>query len=1106
MSNITFEEIMDFYPEHNQSVFEDLKNDCQKGNLIPFVGAGLSMFCGYLSWPAVLNRLASFVYSKEKQSEIYNQIKQGELLQAAQQIHDSFPRMLVELKKIIDFRKIRDCDETKLQASAVYLLPYLFKSDMVMTTNFDRVLEEVFNKNHAKFENVVDPYELDLLTQLRQKNLHCLFKLHGDISENTIAADKLVFTQKQYDAVYSNDGRLVSELSEWFKNKKLLFLGCSLAMDKTMEVLQSVSDNNYMLDHYAILACQPEDMEARIMEMGNLGISAIYYPSGKYDAVRVILERILEEVDYSAYETLKSTDRNSYTGTTHRFMYNSNFIEFVGRHKEMTSLEAFCQHSDSALWWAVIGPGGMGKSRLVHEFAKKKAAEGWKIFWLKRDDYKHLSDWTPSADNSLVIADDAQAYLQIIGEWICSTIDRPRSQKLRIILLERDGTDLNSASWGEALQEESPYSSPILAKSYRPDFLQLGAMSENDLKEIMANYALAAGKPIKDNDHLDRLLSTLQKVDTNLQRPIYALAIIDAWCSGKDPTRWDKETVLDALVDRELDFYYKRLKNISSQRITKTMKSEFEALLAQSCLNNFIPLNQVIESDYPKLSKLANSSGIEILELIQQVGIVNKVKIHLIEINANGDKTGNELNRAYDAVTLNCPDLIKEYLVLRQAFDRNTLDILLPKNWEDSLRHLSFLRRVFRDYPEKLDGKTKFWDSFWNGNPQKSYSAMILSDLLYGITIQFSSMEDMAIDKLQKIHLQFINNEEIAFQYAHSLFNQMLKKPINEKSQIISKIAEIHQRFSSSTKITDIYARSLLNPSSSQSLDELIISAQKIEKLYIGFNSSKEIAMLYASSLFNLTILQSLEECRISVNKLSMLYVQYESCVEIANLYAKGLANLSSNQSTEESIDTVSEIRTLYEKFNSSEEIAYAYSIGLSKIAADQPTVNCIEIINMLEILHNQFSRNLEIAKKYAASLANSVLSQSLDEYTESVNKLRKLHEEWVGNEDIAAIYAGGFPNLSLKQLTETDIQNTLEQAKELSDLYPQNKRIILCYAMTYFNLTLQQPLERISITVENLRMFLLSHNEINQAFQKELDIYLSEHPDQIQQYQSLRL
>ena len=63
-----------------------------------------------------------------------------------------------------------------------------------MTTNFDRVLEEVYDKCHKKFGNVITPYEPDLLTQARQGNPHCLFKLHGDIGPEIHDIKKLVFT------------------------------------------------------------------------------------------------------------------------------------------------------------------------------------------------------------------------------------------------------------------------------------------------------------------------------------------------------------------------------------------------------------------------------------------------------------------------------------------------------------------------------------------------------------------------------------------------------------------------------------------------------------------------------------------------------------------------------------------------------------------------------------------------------------------------------------------------------------------------------------------------------------------------------------------------
>ena len=204
--------------------------------------------------------------------------------------------ILKELRKKIDYDKIKSCDSNKLYASAAYALPYLFQGSPVITTNFDRVLEEVYDRLHKKFGKIITPYEPDLLAQSRQNNPHCLFKLHGDIGPDIHDIDRLIFTQTQYDRAYASDGPLMQELPQWFQSKKLLFLGCSLAKDKTMDVLQQVMSKNSGLDHYAILACAPEDISRRCIEMGKWGISAIYYPNKRHEAVRVILERLLEEV------------------------------------------------------------------------------------------------------------------------------------------------------------------------------------------------------------------------------------------------------------------------------------------------------------------------------------------------------------------------------------------------------------------------------------------------------------------------------------------------------------------------------------------------------------------------------------------------------------------------------------------------------------------------------------------------------------------------------------------------------------------------------------------------------------------------------------------
>ena len=75
-------------------------------------------------------------------------------------------------------------------------------------------------------------------------------------------------------------------------------------------------------------------------------------------------------------ETLLVADRKE----DNRFVYNyKNRIELIGRIQDLQDLEAFCQADKRQVWWAMVGEGGSGKSRLALEFAEKKQREGWDV-------------------------------------------------------------------------------------------------------------------------------------------------------------------------------------------------------------------------------------------------------------------------------------------------------------------------------------------------------------------------------------------------------------------------------------------------------------------------------------------------------------------------------------------------------------------------------------------------------------------------------------------------------------------------------------------------------------------------------------------------------
>lgn len=77
LDSITFSEIMEFYPKHNNSVYDELRDACLHGSIIPFVGAGLSVFCGYKGWLDVLKELAGYVYDPNTRASIETMIKDG---------------------------------------------------------------------------------------------------------------------------------------------------------------------------------------------------------------------------------------------------------------------------------------------------------------------------------------------------------------------------------------------------------------------------------------------------------------------------------------------------------------------------------------------------------------------------------------------------------------------------------------------------------------------------------------------------------------------------------------------------------------------------------------------------------------------------------------------------------------------------------------------------------------------------------------------------------------------------------------------------------------------------------------------------------------------
>lgn len=999
LRDLTFDTVMDFYGKHNRDVFRMIVEAQKGGNLSPFVGAGLSCPFGYKLWGGVLAELAEYIPTETDRKTALEQIHNSQYEEAAQTILDAYPFMLDQLPGIVSPDILRTCSEEAKRNSAVWVLPLLFQKGLVMTTNFDRVLEHVYLIQRNESIPTVTPMNQDRLDQLCQNQALSLFKLHGDIGSEAVSIDDLVFTGAQYDKHYAANSPLVAALARWFSNRRLLFLGCSLNADRTMQVLQQVSRSQNGIRHYAILGCKEAEITKRSQELATLGILPIFYDDSNHDALRVILERLLEETNQAAYQELVRTSYVSPPTKEERSMlFDSDYFPFSGRNTELKQLEEYCAAEGRIFWWAVTGPGGMGKSRLVYEFCKRKQTDGWKTERFEAHpsrgspvrSLEELAGWTPDISKTIVVLDDVQAHMETVCLWL-SRMDRTaRSEQLRILLLERDGKTLTSASWLGA----DPCGEGLDGWCYDEKFLHLEPMTDDDLMEIMDNYAAAAGKKLSAS----RLLNVLERVDPRLKRPLYAIAIADARCQGKDPVNWDQTKILDTLLTRELDFHFNRLQGIDDRKksLSKTLRTELETLLARACIRGVLPLDKADMASCPALQKRIERAEMDAAEFFDRLGLLRTVQFLAYKV----DKYANQIDDSKEegteqVITLSCPDLIKEHLVLKQAFEKNNLD-MLPDGWQHDPGHLLFLRRLWVDYPERLKGKTAFWDRFLGAEPPTGLPAWIYGTLLWGCTTLFQELAPQAVDCLAGLYGVNGDNQQVAICYVKGLFNLSNSQKAEERAATIDKLEKLYLEHKDWQEVALAYAKSLVNLSCYQTVEGLTATVDRLEKLYLEHEDWQDIWIQYAIGMSNHILRYGQKDCLNTLSKLKELYIKHSKSHRVATIYAKALSQLlyychtdSSFIQPEEHDSAVRELEALCKHTDIWTDYADEYATALTNLALSQTSVTAVQkILDISCEIQKAHTDNEDIQSSHAMTWFNLTLVQKPEDIPATVAEI----------------------------------------------------------------------------------------------------------------------
>jgi len=162
------------------------------------------------------------------------------------------------------------------------------------------------------------------------------------------------------------------------------------------------------------------------------------------------------------------------TGNTTPFsadwlIFAEESISFFGRDAELAAIEKFLIDSRSFVWWAVVGPGGTGKSRMALE-AVKRLPQDWTGGFIPKGDVsvQRVAGSQP-VGNTLWVLDYAGSQGGEKLRTIISTfyhLAYSTEHKVRLLLLER-GYSEESGWWADMMKAIGRERGAVNASSYR---------------------------------------------------------------------------------------------------------------------------------------------------------------------------------------------------------------------------------------------------------------------------------------------------------------------------------------------------------------------------------------------------------------------------------------------------------------------------------------------------------------------------------------------------------------------------------------------------------------------------------------------------------------
>ena len=631
-------------------------------------------------------------------------------------------------------------------------------------------------------------------------------------------------------------------------------------------------------------------MLANLLEYAN---DINYNLTGLTETVDVLNEYLKEKF------LLKSKIKNE--NNANAFSYSNSKVGFYGREDEVALIDEFMNCDKPFTFWSITGYGGMGKSKLAYNIAKKYDKLNWTVIWY--DSYGTDIDQIFEKNfvhNVLFIVDYAGSKLEAVRKIITKSIvkaqnmDEHRVIHIRLLMVERDDYSKNDGmfeTWYKKIFNCQDFDGKQEFE-YNKVPLNLSAISNRTaLYNIIDDFTVNVREKTKlDKSQKDEIidfvkdkLAQTEKDNHFADRCIFILFTTDAVLSGNDIKNWNTKELLANYLKR-FERILPNAENMNNHKQLLAFATAVGGIDIDNCENDvFEPYIEKLENDFPNdddicaaIKTLCEKKSLDTLitplqpDLVGEYHFINEMQ------NIRGEQKRNKLLKTFlsdDYIESFCTFMERCYADwYRQEYLLTLTDMIISIIIEMNDENIAF------QYSEVLFTITYNVDN-------------------YAINLSYAEKIDKLLEKYQ--------TEFIALAYSTALFNVSKRTNNYDKSlEQADKINKLLEKY----KTADIaleYAKALTNVTvKSNDYNENLQQAGKIKALLEEYKTA-DIALAYTKALVN-TAFKSDDYNIISSYKTEIcnLYQEYKT-LEFAECYAVILAILSFNLNDSDKIKNI---------------------------------------------------------------------------------------------------------------------------------------------------------------------------------------------------------